>query len=142
MRSPSPRATYDAKSGQKTNGRDVRLRDKYVRERQRIILQLIELDPSYRPPADFKPPKKYRKVMIPTQTKDGFINYVGQVIGPGGATQKRLEKETKCKIQLRGEGSDKVQRDYMKEMLDGPQAVNTGIKEEALHVHLTADTEL
>ena len=96
------------------------------------------MDPSYTPPADFKPPKKYRKVFVPV-SKDVYINYVGQIIGPGGATQKRLEKETKCKIQLRGEGAEKVQKDYMKEMLDGPTAVVE--KEEPLHVHLTADNE-
>ena len=64
------------------------------------------MDPTYTPPPDFKPPKKYRKIPIPENT-DVFINYVGQIIGPGGSTQKRLEKETKTRIQLRGKGSQK-----------------------------------
>ena len=142
LRSPSPRPVYDTKTGLRTNTRDVRLKDKYWRERQRLILEVLALEPSYKPPADFKPPKKYKKIFIPdTSNDDVFINYIGQIIGPGGQTQKRLEKETKCRIKIRGKGSQKdTSKNYERELLDGPEAAGLD-EEEPLHVHLTADTE-
>jgi far upstream element-binding protein len=45
-----------------------------------------------------------RKIYIP---KDSNFNYVGLIIGPKGANQKRLEEETGCKILVRGKGSQK-----------------------------------
>ena len=41
-----------------------------------MIIELIAMDPTYVPPPDFKPPKKYRQISIPEAT-DVFINYVG-----------------------------------------------------------------
>ena len=31
-------------------------------------------------------------------------NYIGLLIGPGGQTQRDLEKESRCKISIRGQG--------------------------------------
>lgn len=45
-----------------------------------------------------------RKIKIPTH--NGF-NYAGLIIGPKGSNQKRLEKETGCKVLVRGRGSQK-----------------------------------
>lgn len=43
------------------------------------------MDPKYKPPPDYKPPKKFMKIFIPdTSKEDIFINYIGQIIGPGG----------------------------------------------------------
>lgn len=87
LRSPSPRPVYDAKTGLRTNTRDVRLKEKYWRERQRLIIEVLAMEPSYKTPPDFKPPKKYKKIFIPdTSNEDVFINYIGQIIGPGGQT--------------------------------------------------------
>lgn len=45
------------------------------------------MDPKYTPPYDYKPPKKTKKIFVPTTEQDGiFINYIGQIIGPGGST--------------------------------------------------------
>jgi len=40
-----------------------------------------------------------RKVYIP---KQNGVNFVGLLIGPKGAYQKRLETQTNCKILIRG----------------------------------------
>jgi splicing factor 1 len=55
------------------------------------------MDPTYQAPPDYKPPKKHKKVYIPDPDNPS-INYIGQIIGPGGQTQQKLEKESRCKI--------------------------------------------
>lgn len=52
----------------------MRLKDKYIKERHRLITEVIGLDPSFVAPSDYKPPKKHRKIFIPD---DPFINFVG-----------------------------------------------------------------
>ena len=144
LRSPSPEPIYDTKTGLRTNTRDQRLKDKYVKERYRLITEVIQMDPGFVPPSDYKPPKKHKKIYIP-EADDPFINYIGQIIGPGGQTQKKLEKESHCKIQIRGEGSQNkaglsaanAAKQYERDLLDGGQADDT----EPLHVYLTANTE-
>jgi len=59
-------------------------------------------------------------------------NFIGLVIGPRGNTQKRLEKETGCKISVRGKGSLK---DGSKGRSEQPDA------DDELHVHITGDDE-
>ena len=44
------------------------------------------MDPTYVPPPDYKPPKKQRKIYIP-EPNNPSLNYIGQIIGPGGQTQ-------------------------------------------------------
>ena len=121
LRSPSPQPIYDAKTSRRINTRDQRLKDKYTKERQRLITEVLLLDPSYVPPPDYKPPKKHQKIFIPDTSGDEvYINYIGQIIGPGGQTQKKLEKESKCKIQIRGAGSqqNKAPKNYELDLLD------------------------
>lgn len=56
-----------------------------MREKQRLVTEVLRMDPTYAPPPDYKPPKKHRKIYIPdTSNDDIFINYIGQIIGPGG----------------------------------------------------------
>ena len=73
------------KTGLRTNTRELRLKDKYIREKQRLVTEVLLMDPKYKPPPDYKPPKKFMKIFIPdTSKEDIFINYIGQIIGPGG----------------------------------------------------------
>jgi splicing factor 1 len=67
------------------NTRDLRMKDKYIKERTKLITEVIELDPTYVPPPDYKPPKRFRKIPIPDN--DSSMNYIGQIIGPSGQTQ-------------------------------------------------------
>jgi polyribonucleotide nucleotidyltransferase len=55
-------------------------------------------------PPDYKPPKRTTKIFIP-DPDNPTMNYIGQIIGPGGTTQQKLEKESKCKIMIRGKGA-------------------------------------
>ena len=48
-----------------------------------MITEVLAMDTKYKAPADYKPPKKVKKIFIP-ESDDPFINFVGQIIGPGG----------------------------------------------------------
>eukprot|EP00347_Sterkiella_histriomuscorum_P011570 403371954 len=131
IRSPSPEPIYDPKTGLRMNTRDQRLKDKYYKERNRIVSELVEMDPSYIAPPDYKPPKKFKKIPIP-DPDNPMLNYIGQIIGPGGTTQQKLERESKCKIQIRGHGSQNKNKIYNKEEAD---------ENEPLYVLVTANTD-
>eukprot|EP00854_Cymbomonas_tetramitiformis_P009291 gene9291-11007_t len=104
-RSPSPEPIYD-RLGNRTNTREVRYREKLSTQRSDIIEELIEKCPTYRPPSDYRPQKKKRKLFIPVKEFPGY-NFFGLIIGPRGNTQKRMQKETNTKISIRGKGSVK-----------------------------------
>ncbi|KAF9600547.1 hypothetical protein IFM89_010033 [Coptis chinensis] len=102
-RSPSPPPVYDD-SRIRINSRDARFREKLVRDRQTIIAKLIEKNPTFKPPPEYKPLKLYKKLYIPVKEYPGY-NFVGLIIGPRGLTQKRMQNETGASIKLRGKGS-------------------------------------
>eukprot|EP00241_Pyramimonas_parkeae_P015036 CAMPEP_0114294294 /NCGR_PEP_ID=MMETSP0059-20121206/10051_1 /TAXON_ID=36894 /ORGANISM="Pyramimonas parkeae, Strain CCMP726" /LENGTH=983 /DNA_ID=CAMNT_0001416065 /DNA_START=245 /DNA_END=3196 /DNA_ORIENTATION=+ len=104
-RSPSPEPTYDY-AGNRTNTREVRVREALQEARGATIEELIQKCPTYRPPADYRPQKKKRKLYIPTKQYPGY-NFFGLIIGPRGNTQKRMQRETNTKISIRGRGSVK-----------------------------------
>jgi hypothetical protein len=62
----------------KVNTRDLRLKDKYMKEKNAVIGLLIERDHSFIAPPDYVAPKKTKKVFLP----DDGTNYVGLIIGP------------------------------------------------------------
>ncbi|EFJ49823.1 hypothetical protein VOLCADRAFT_59083 [Volvox carteri f. nagariensis] len=98
-------------------------------------MELIKKNPNYKPPADFRPPRKTRKIYIP-QNEYPSYNFIGLIIGPRGNTQKRMEKETNTKIAIRGKGSIKegrTRRDPMGRPEPG--------EDDELHVLITGDTD-
>ena len=108
-RSPSPEPTYDS-HGVRTNTREQRLKARLSSERNELILQLTALSPSYRPPSDWRRQTKFeRRCYIPVKEFPGY-NFIGLIIGPRGSTQKKMEKETGCKVVIRGRGSSKEGR--------------------------------
>lgn len=133
-RSPSPEPLYD-NMGIRVNTREYRAREKLSRERQEIISQLIKKNPAFKPPADYRPPKLYKKLYIPMKEYPGY-NFIGLIIGPRGNTQKRMEKETGAKIVIRGKGSQKEGRSQQKRDLKLDPAEN-----EDLHVLVEADSQ-
>lgn len=133
-RSPSPEPIYD-NMGIRINTREYRAREKLTRERQEVIAMLIKKNPAFKPPADYKPLKHYKKLYIPVKEYPGY-NFIGLVIGPRGNTQKRMEKETGAKIVIRGKGSVKEGRSAQKRDLKPDPSEN-----EDLHVLVEADTE-
>ena len=133
-RSPSPEPTYD-ENGKRTNTREQRTREKLLKERQELIVKLMKNDPTFKPPPGFKVETKiHRKIFIPVK-KNPEYNFIGLIIGPRGYTQKRMEKETNCKIAIRGKGSAK----QGKARKDGkPQPGD----DEELHVRYRRDTRI
>ncbi len=131
-RSPSPPPVYDS-HGKRLNTREMRVKEKLMRERQKYIERAQDLNPMFKAPADYRPlaTKKYRKLYIPLK-KHPEYNFIGLIIGPRGITQKTMEKETGAKIAIRGKGSVK----------DGKKAdkMNFGDDDE-LHVLVQADTD-
>ena len=131
-RSPSPPPTYDA-AGRRTNTRELRVRERLLRERAGLVQQARLLSPGMRlPPEYVAPQKKQIKIYLP---EDEFPqhNFIGMIIGPRGSTQRRMEKESGAKISLRGRGSTK--EGQLKRTAD------TAENDEPLHVIITADTD-
>ncbi len=100
---------------------------------QEVITDLIKKNPNYRPPSDYRPEKKYRRIPIPINQHPGY-NFIGLIIGPRGNTQKRMERETGTKIAIRGKGSVKEGR-VKKDGKPDPA------ENEDLHVLITAETD-
>lgn len=134
-RSPSPEPIYNSE-GKRLNTREFRVRKQLEEERHNLIKQAIDEIPNYKPPIDYKPPasKISDKVFIPAE-RNPAVNFIGLLIGPRGNTLKRLEKETGCKIIIRGKGS-------VKEGKVGrvPGQLMPG-EDEPLHALITGPTE-
>eukprot|EP00762_Andalucia_godoyi_P002363 ANDGO_02736.mRNA.1 Branchpoint-bridging protein len=106
-RSPSPPPQYDAR-GRRVNTRDVVVKAALSNERARLVDLASRMSPLYRPPADFRGEQRRlsRKIYIPVQKYPNY-NFVGIIIGPRGHTQKELERESNCRIAIRGRGAYK-----------------------------------
>ena len=105
-RSPSPPPKYDT-NGVRQNTRDMRVREKLLEQRSDLIGWLVARCPHlFRPPGDWRPQKKRRKLYIPLKEFPGY-NFIGLVIGPRGNTQKRMQRETNTRIAIRGKGRGK-----------------------------------
>ncbi|KAL4854108.1 Splicing factor-like protein 1 [Chlorella vulgaris] len=130
-RSPSPPPVYDV-MGLRLNTREVRYKEKMGKARNQLIEQLIQRDPTFKPPPDYRPERKWKKIFIPQKDYPGY-NFIGLIIGPRGNTQKRMQSETNTKIAIRGRGSVKegaardVKYDYG--------------EDEELHVLITGDKQ-
>ncbi|KAI3432148.1 uncharacterized protein J3R85_007541 [Psidium guajava] len=133
-RSPSPEPIYD-NMGMRINTREFRARERLNKERQEIISQIIKRNPSFKPPADYRPPKLQKKLYIPMKEYPGY-NFIGLIIGPRGNTQKRMQRETGAKIVIRGKGSVKEGRLQQKRDLKPDPSEN-----EDLHVLVEAETQ-
>jgi len=132
-RSPSPEPIYN-NEGKRLNTREYRTRKKLEDERHHLIQQMLDVNPDFKPPSDYKPPiiRVSDKVMIP-QEEHPDINFVGLLIGPRGNTLKAMEKDTGAKIIIRGKGSVKEGKVSRKDgqMLPG--------EDEPLHAYVTAN---
>jgi len=134
-RSPSPEPIYDS-SGKRTNTRDQRAKERLNLERHQLVEKAIAMNPQFKPPADYTPvhTKKMRKIRIPYDKYPDY-NFIGLIIGPRGNTQKRMERETGCKIAIRGRGSVKDGKGRR----DGKL---TPGEDEPLHVLIVGDTDI
>ncbi|GLC74139.1 hypothetical protein PLESTF_001466000 [Pleodorina starrii] len=130
-RSPSPEPVYD-RNGIRQNTREIRYRERLLDQRNRVVEELMKEDSSFKPPADYRPKKYWKKVYIP---QDAFptYNFIGLIIGPRGNTQKRMQKETNTKIAIRGRGS-------VKEGASRDPKYDYG-EDEELHVLITGERQ-
>eukprot|EP01104_Vermistella_antarctica_P016311 TRINITY_DN5530_c0_g1_i1.p1 TRINITY_DN5530_c0_g1~~TRINITY_DN5530_c0_g1_i1.p1 ORF type:complete len:444 (-),score=73.99 TRINITY_DN5530_c0_g1_i1:46-1377(-) len=130
-RSPSPPPIYDTQ-GQRTNTREQRTKGNLQRERANLIEKAMKLNPTFKPPTDYKPTqnKFTKRLFIPLKQYPDY-NFIGLIIGPRGMTQKKMEKDTGAKIAIRGKGSVK----------EGRASSSSDNPDEGLHVLITADTE-
>eukprot|EP00182_Erythrolobus_australicus_P002039 CAMPEP_0185836152 /NCGR_PEP_ID=MMETSP1353-20130828/9176_1 /TAXON_ID=1077150 /ORGANISM="Erythrolobus australicus, Strain CCMP3124" /LENGTH=564 /DNA_ID=CAMNT_0028534905 /DNA_START=251 /DNA_END=1945 /DNA_ORIENTATION=- len=79
-------------------------------------------------------PKKRVKLPVPSERYPEY-NFVGRLLGPRGATLKTLERETGCKIMIRGRGS--IRKDKEEEVRGKPGWDH--VFSEPLHVVIEAD---
>jgi len=133
-REPSPEPIYD-NQGKRINTKDQRAKNKLLEERQWLVDVALTMNPNFKPPADYTPTaiKKCKKIYIPIDKYPDY-NFIGLIIGPRGNTQKRMEKETNCKIAIRGKGS-------VKEGKGKKDQGNPG-DDDKLHVLITAENEV
>ena len=131
-RSPSPPPKYDNR-GTRTNTRPQRVEQKLSDQRNDLAGWLVARCPHlFRPPQDWRPTKKKRKIFVPEKEYPGY-NFIGLIIGPRGNTQKRMQRETNTRIAIRGKGCIKG---------NANREPNTDYAEdEDLHVVITGDTD-
>uniref|UniRef100_A0A453S5M4 Splicing factor 1 helix-hairpin domain-containing protein n=1 Tax=Aegilops tauschii subsp. strangulata TaxID=200361 RepID=A0A453S5M4_AEGTS len=60
-------------------------------EKREIIGEILQLNPAYKAPDDYKPLLKETKIPLPTEAHPGQ-NIIGILIGPERNTQKRLQE--------------------------------------------------
>lgn len=101
-RSPSPQPEYNS-LGVRTNTREVRLRQKLIKEREGIITELIKKKLSFEISVKHGFAKFCTKLYVPQKEYPNY-NFIGLILGPNGYTQKRMENETGAKIRVRGKG--------------------------------------
>ena len=102
-RSPEPAPVYDA-NGVRVNTREIVEREKFQTRRMEILEEICRKCPTFRPPPDYKPNKRFSKLPIPVDEYPGY-NFFGLIIGPRGSTQKQMQRDTNTKIVIRGKGS-------------------------------------
>lgn len=129
-RSPSPPPQYDSR-GQRTNTRELRMRERWTKDRQQLVEDALRLDPNFVVPHNVARKTKFEKRMRIPQDEYPSYNFMGQILGPRGITHKELERKYRCKISIRGRGSVKEGRAHHQD----------GHENDPLHVYICAETD-
>ncbi len=126
-RSPDPLPVYDAK-GVRLNTKEKVVAERLGAERTALVQAALKINPHFTPPSDYRQVAQQLQLRIAIPFKEyPDYNFIGLIIGPRGLTQKQMEKDTGCKIAIRGKGSVK----------DGKQTTASNT-DEPLHVMITA----
>lgn len=128
-RSPSPEKEFDY-MGNVSNDREARMRAKLEEEKQKILDELVNINPLFQQGTGDIRQKLSKKIYIPLRDHPSY-NFIGLIIGPRGNTQKRMERETNTRIAIRGKGSSK-EGSRGKKMVDD---------DDDLHVLITGERE-
>ncbi len=127
IRDPSPPPTYDL-SGLKLNSREIRTQRAMEDEFGRLNRFLEKRIPGYAVPSDlYRPSKVTRKIQIPTDIFPD-INFIALIVGPRGINHKRLQDESRCRIEFRGKDSSSTSQSYEESILP-------------LHVHIEGEND-
>ncbi|XP_011681234.1 protein quaking-A isoform X2 [Strongylocentrotus purpuratus] len=110
------------------------LDDEINRVRRSLYSITSTSQPLMLPKAEGSLTQMSEKLYVPVKAYPDF-NFVGRILGPRGMTAKQLEKDTGCKIMVRGKGS---MRDKVKEDMNRGKPNWEHLNEE-LHVLITVD---
>ncbi|KAJ8601563.1 hypothetical protein CTAYLR_005208 [Chrysophaeum taylorii] len=102
-RPPSPPPIYGP-DGKRANTAEVRFRQQLDRERSEILAAMGKIQPQAAAALGDAPKKPVRKLYIPIKEYPN-VCFMGLILGPRGNHHKRMERETGCKIRIRGRGS-------------------------------------
>lgn len=99
--------THEAEANRETNG-DIAEHLEF--EKREAIGEILELNPRFKAPPDYKPVLKEARLPIDVKEHSDF-SFLSLIFGPQGDTQKQLEKETGAKVQVFGTktGGEKVE---------------------------------
>ncbi|CAH8267242.1 unnamed protein product [Arabidopsis lyrata] len=92
------------------NSSDINIAEQLEIEKREAIGEILELNPRYKAPSDYKPLLKEARLPIDVKEHSDF-SFLSLIFGSQGDTQKRLEKETGAKVQIFGTktGGEKVE---------------------------------
>lgn len=104
-------------------------------EKREIIGEILQLNPAYKAPADYKPLLKETKIPLPTEAHPGQ-NIIGVLIGPERNTQKRLQEETGAKIRVYGTKKGSGEKAEVRQ----PDVHEAQAAYEDIYIHVSADS--
>ncbi|EEY15473.1 branchpoint-bridging protein [Verticillium alfalfae VaMs.102] len=134
-REHSPAPEYDT-AGRRTNTRLQRRRRALEAERHRCIEEAVARTPSYQLPHDYRRPKGFADRIYIPQADFPAVNFIGQILGPRGATLKAMQERAGVTLAIRGKGSVKEGRGRSK-----PIGGASDVSSQPLHVLVTAITQ-
>ncbi|XP_044957076.1 extensin [Hordeum vulgare subsp. vulgare] len=104
-------------------------------EKREIIGEILQLNPAYKAPDDYKPLLKETKIPLPTEAHPGQ-NIIGVLIGPERNTQKRLQEETGAKIRVYGTKKGSGEKAEVRQ----PDVHEAQAAYEDIYIHVSADS--
>ncbi|CAN4114102.1 unnamed protein product [Withania somnifera] len=99
-------------------------------ERREAIGEILKLNPTYKPPAGYKPVPKEAKILVPIKEHPGY-NFIGLIFGPA---HKQLEKETGAQVKVYGTKAD------TREKVEVTSGENDSGAYEEMYVQVSAET--
>ncbi|CAG7872479.1 unnamed protein product [Brassica rapa] len=99
--------THEAEADRETNSD---IAEHLELEKREAIGEILELNPRFKAPPDYKPVLKEARLPIDVKEHSDF-SFLSLIFGSQGDTQKQLEKETGAKVQVFGTktGGEKVE---------------------------------